>query len=107
MADVLEPLMPPSELYEYRRGTEGEVPGWLPYAQGDVFEGVLIPGIAEDGSGLAMLFMHPCTMREGAVLRELVTVVAVEPVSSKKVLSDPGRWANRNKVMPPGPFGQR
>ncbi len=59
-----------------------------------------MPGFPDGGPGYAMLFMHPCTMRQGAVLRELVTAVKVELSSPKKVVSDPEKWANRNKVMP-------
>ncbi|MDJ0312716.1 hypothetical protein [Arthrobacter sp. H35-D1] len=106
MADVLEFLIPPPELYDYRRDEEDGVPFWLPYAQGDVFENITMPGFPDDDAGLAMLFMHPCTMREGAVLREFVTAIKVDVFSSKKVVSAPEKWANRNKLMPlPDLFG--
>lgn len=99
MADVLEPLLHITDLYDYQRDSEG-VPSWLPYAQGDVFGGVAMPGIDFEEPGLVMLFMHPCTMREGARLREFVTAVKVVIEDDNRVLNKPGTWANRNKVMP-------
>jgi len=105
MADRLEPLLSPEELFDYRQCSEGGVPFWLPYSQGDVFEQVVMPGIENDEPGLAMLFMHPCTMREGARLREAVTAVRVT-FNDSRVLPKPGTWANRNKLMPlPDLFG--
>ena len=105
MADRLEPLLPPDELFDYRQGSEDGVPFWLPYSQGDVFDQVVMPGIGNNEPGLAMLFMHPCTMREGARLREAVTSVRVT-FHDSRVLPKPGTWANRNKLMPlPDLFG--
>ena len=50
--------------------------------------------------------MHPCTMREGAILRKFVTAIKVDVFSPKKVVGAPEKWANRNKVMPlPDLFG--
>lgn len=99
MADQLEPLLPPDELFDYRQGSEDGVPFWLPYSQGDVFDQVVMPGIENNEPGLAMLFMHPCTMREGARLREAVTAVRVR-FHQDRVLPRAGTWANRNKLMP-------
>jgi hypothetical protein len=105
MADQLEPLIQPDELFDYRRGEDDGVPSWLPYSQGDVFDQVVMPGIENDEPGLAMLFMHPCTMREGARLRDLVTAVRVR-FHDNRVLPKPGTWAKRNKLMPlPDLFG--
>lgn len=98
MADVLEALVPVAELYDYRCDDEG-VPSWLPYAQGDVFHSVAIPGLSVGDNDLLMLFMHPCTMREGARLRNFVTAVKVVH-ENERVLTKPGNWTNRNKVMP-------
>lgn len=89
----LDDLAPAEDLFDYR----GAVPTWLPYQQGDVFNDVAMPG---QGVGLAMLFLHPCTMRQGTRLRDRLTVVRVEPVSTKKMLDDAAHWAGRNKVMP-------
>ncbi len=89
----LDDLAPVDELYDYRV----LVPAWLPYQQGDVFSEVAMPG---QGAGLAMLFLHPCTMRQGTRIRDRLTVVRVAPESPRKVLDDAGHWAGRNKVMP-------
>lgn len=89
----LDDLPPVASLYDYR----GPVPSWLPYQQGDVFRDVAIPGLEP---GMAMLFMHPCTMRQGTRLRDRLTVVHVKLESPKKVLSAPAHWSGHNKVMP-------
>lgn len=97
----LDDLPPVDSLYDYR----GQVPTWLPYQQGDVFRDVAIPGLEP---GLAMLFMHPCTMRQGTQLRDRLTVVHVKLESPKKVLSAPAHWSGHNKVMPlPDLLGDR
>jgi hypothetical protein len=89
----LDDLEPVDRLYDYR----GRVPAWLPYQQGDVFSDVSMPG---RDVGPAMLFLHPCTMRQGTRLRDRLTVVRVTTESTRKVLDDAARWAGRNKVMP-------
>ena len=101
MVTRLAPLVPAGELYDYHG--PGGVPLWSPYQQGDVFAGITtlgLPATPEASQGLVMLFMHPCTMREGARVRELLTVIQVKLMSAKKVLDDPDWWENRNKVMP-------
>lgn len=63
------------ELYDSR----GEdVPLARPLLQGDLFSNVDIPGLG-DRAGLAMITMHPCSMRTGPVLRKRLTVVRVAP----------------------------
>jgi hypothetical protein len=53
--------------------------------QGDVFREVSIPGFEEPGSeALAMVFMHPCVMRKGAVLADHITVFRVVQKTTKK-----------------------
>jgi len=89
----LDDLAPVADLYDYR----GRVPAWLPYQQGDVFSDVAMPG---QDAGLAMLFLHPCTMRQGTRLRDRLTVVRVTSESTRKVLDEPAHWVGRNKVMP-------
>jgi len=101
MVEKLAPLVPVGELYDYH-GSDG-APLWLPYQQGDVFSGVSIadlPPAKGADEGFVMLFMHPCTMREGASLRSHLTVVRVKCESDRKVVDDPARWERRNKVMP-------
>jgi len=89
----LDELAPVDNLYDYR----GTVPAWLPYQQGDVFRDVEIPGFEP---GFAMLFLHPCSMRQGTRLRDRLTVVRVIVESGRRVLDEPAHWAGRNKVMP-------
>ena len=61
------------ELYYAR----GDVPLTRPLMQGDVFKDVAIPGI-DDHRELAMVMMHPCSMRTGPTLRKRLTVVRVD-----------------------------
>ncbi|CCQ16883.1 putative uncharacterized protein [Rhodococcus sp. AW25M09] len=73
--------------YEYRGepGSDDGPPIWLPVQQGDVFREVSIPGFEEPGSeALAMVFMHPCVMRKGAVLADHITVFRVIKKTTKK-----------------------
>jgi hypothetical protein len=95
MAESLDALPPPERLYDHRSAEC--VPLGLPYHQGDVFAAVDLPGLPEESRArerLAMLFMHPCTMRTGGgALRELVTVVRVTCHSPTKVLAGPADWA--------------
>lgn len=62
------------DLYQAR----GEVPIALSIMQGDVYEGVVVPGLAEEPMTVAIV-MHPCSMRAGANLRPKITVAAVTP----------------------------
>lgn len=102
MPDLPVPLPPVAELYDYRGepGADPDAPPlWLPYHQGDVFSEVDIPGITNPDR-LAMLFLHPCTMRRGATLISDVTVIAVTMYARKRVVDEPDRWARRFSVMP-------
>ena len=64
----------PGDLYQAR----GEIPIALPIMQGDVYEGVAVPGLAAEPLTVAIV-MHPCSMRAGANLRPKITVAAVTP----------------------------
>jgi len=94
------------DLFDYRGQPgidEAAPPLWLPYNQGDVFSGVSIPGVddelARGAVPLVLLFLHPCTMRRGAVLVPEVTVVQVRWFA-KRVM-DSEDWENgRYSVMP-------
>lgn len=76
------------KFYEYRGEPDsGDAPPiWIPVQQGDVFRGVRVPGIdppdAEDT--LAMVFMHPCVMRKGAVMADRITVFKVSQETTKE-----------------------
>jgi len=98
VADSLERVPEdPGDLYDYRDADH--IPLWLPYNQGDVFRDVPIPEVLGGGVGLAMLFMHPCTMREGASIRHLQTVIKVDVKTKRKVLG-PDQWEGWFKGMP-------
>lgn len=103
MADALEPLLPIDELFDARGavGQDGSAPIWMPHHQGDVFSGVSMPGVDDAGENFAMLFMHPCTMRNGVALKPNVTVIRVRqhPVR-KRLLDQPSDWDDNYKVMP-------
>ena len=56
-----------------------EVEALRPLIQGDVLDGIEIPGL-DDGAGLAMILAHPCTMRTaGGALRPRVAMARVQP----------------------------
>lgn len=81
------PMPDEAELYDARRGAGAGVPLTIPYRQGDVFD------MSADNSEPAyrMLFMHPCTMRDGAVLAGEVTVLEVRKFG-KGSARDRDRW---------------
>lgn len=90
------------KFYEYRGepGAEGAPPIWLPVHQGDVYRGLAVPGIDPPDSEppMAMVFMHPCVMRKGAVLTERVTVFRVRLETKRKRPYE--RFADNFSVMP-------
>lgn len=102
---TLDSLLPVDQFYDYRGrpGVDADAPPiWLPVHQGDVFENVDIPGAepgSRDATQLAMVFMHPCTMRKGAVLADPITMFQVRTESAKKHLAHDRlmRWFS---VMP-------
>lgn len=64
-----------------------------PILQGDVFDGVIIPGLGESPHTVQVV-MHPCSMRRGSQLVERVQVAPVMPY--QKV----GDWNGHIRVMP-------
>lgn len=103
--NVLDPLPALDRYYDYRGlpGVDDDAPPiWLPYHQGDVFAGVDIPGVAAPEHAhevLAMLFLHPCTMRRGAVLIEPITVIQVRWFA-KRIMADAEWVPQRFSMMP-------
>lgn len=72
------------------------VPLTVPYRQGDVFQGVPLPGFdAPEGGHTVMLFMHPCTMRSGPSLQDWVSVIRVRKFG-KGSRKDADRWEEGN-----------
>lgn len=74
----LEPVPTPDLFYDYRgiQNDEPITPRTRPIHQGDIFRNIAIPGIVNP-SGFAMLFLHPCTMRNNGRLIPYVTMLAV------------------------------
>lgn len=62
-----------ADLYLYRGA---EVNACRPVMTGDVFVDVEIPGV-DDGAGLALVLAHPCSMRQGAHVRDHVMMCRV------------------------------
>jgi hypothetical protein len=90
--------VPEGEEFYAARASGGDdcVPLTIPYRQGDVFRGLELPPLnAPEGGHLAMLFMHPCTMREGVTLRDFVNVVRVRKFG-KGSSRDATRWEEGN-----------
>lgn len=100
----LRPIPAPDELFDFRGTNNGVslVPLTRPYQQGDVFCDVEIPGV-ENPSKLAMLFLHPCTMRSGVSLRTQVTVAAVTVFTKKKVIPGDTYWEKDHYNLMPLP----
>lgn len=101
--DSLDPFPGLGEFYAYRGepGSSDSPPIWLPVQQGDVFRGVAVPGLDHlSGSEvpLAMVFMHPCVMRKGAVLADRITVFRVRQETKKVKTYE--TYAGHYSVMP-------
>ena len=77
------------ELYEER----GSVSFSRPILQGDIFEGVVIPGFSDDQRRVQIV-THPCSMRHGTVVNQRIQVAPVEPY--QKVPD----WQQHGRVMP-------
>lgn len=81
----------PDALYDER----SDVSRARPLLQGDVFDGVVLPGFGDDPRKVQIV-AHPCAMRTGASLTPRITVAPVEPyqpVSGKA-------WDGHPRVMP-------
>ena len=87
----------------YLAASPEEVEAARPVLTGDVFPGVVIPGV--DGDGLGIVLTHPCSMRvDGVRLARRLFMVRVSP--SEEI--PPSKWGAGNfKVMPlPGLKGE-
>ena len=66
-----------------------------PLLQGDVFDGVVLPGFGDEPKKVQIV-AHPCAMRTGASLTPRITVAVVEPYQVVR-----GRaWDSHPRVMP-------
>ena len=100
----LEPLPEPRFFYDYRgfQGNQPNTPRTRPIHQGDVFRNIDIPGI-DNPSRMAMLFIHPCTMRSNGRLIPQVTMLAVREFPPNREGNFPGLGAwerGYNNKMP-------
>lgn len=79
-------------LYDER----GDVSWARPLLQGDVFDGVVLPGFGDQPMKVQIV-SHPCAMRAGANLTPRITVAPVEPYQA--VIGQRG-WDGNLRVMP-------
>ncbi len=79
----------PDGLYEER----GDVSRCRPILQGDIFDGVVLPGFDDDPRRVQIV-THPCSMRRGPVVNERIQVA---PVESYQMVKD---WSGHGRVMP-------
>jgi hypothetical protein len=81
----------PNALYDER----GEVSWTRPFLQGDVFDGVVLPGFGDEPMKVQIV-AHPCAMRTGVNVTERITVAPVAPHARVT-----GRgWNGNLRVMP-------
>ncbi len=81
----------PDALYDERT----DVSRARPLLQGDVFDGVVLPGFGDDPMRIQIV-AHPCAMRTGPSLTARITVAPVEPY---QVVSGKA-WDGHPRVMP-------
>lgn len=81
----------PEALYDER----GDVSWARPLLQGDVFDGIVLPGFGEEPMKVQIV-SHPCAMRRGANLTQRITVAPVEPHAA--VIGK--AWDGNLRVMP-------
>lgn len=79
------------ELFDER----GDVSRARPLVQGDVFEGVVLPGFGDEPQ-LVQIVAHPCAMRTGADLTPRITVAPVVPYQPVTG----GGWNGHLRFMP-------
>lgn len=81
----------PDALYDER----GDISRARPLLQGDVFDGVILPGFGDDPLKVQIV-AHPCAMRTGSGLTSRITVAPVEP---HQQVTGKG-WDGNARVMP-------
>ena len=81
----------PDALYDQR----GEVSRARPLLQGDVFDGIVLPGFGDEPQ-LVQIVTHPCAMRTGPDLTPRITVA---PVLPHQPVTGNG-WNGSLRVMP-------
>lgn len=99
--DELDAPVDPEELYRDR----GDIPVAVPLMQGDVFDGIVVPGLSADPITVQVL-LHPCSMRNGATLRHRIAVAPVDVLPggySSKAAAAQRLWATKhvNRMLLP------
>jgi hypothetical protein len=82
----------PDALYDQR----AQVSWPRPLLQGDVFDGIVLPGFG-DHSMKVQIVSHPCAMRRGPDLNPRITVAPVEPYAQ---VTGRRAWDGNLRVMP-------
>ena len=77
------------DLYEER----GAVSFSRPILQGDIFEGIVLPGFGDQPKRVQIV-THPCSMRRGRVINERIQVAPIE------TLQKVGDWSKFGRFMP-------
>lgn len=80
------------ELYDQR----GDISRARPLLQGDVFDGVVLPGFG-DGPAKVQIVAHPCAMRSGSSLASRITVA---PVLEHRAVTGTKGWDGNARIMP-------
>jgi len=95
----LRSLDAPSTIDELYRD-RGAVEITVPLAQGDVFDRIEVPSLGT-GPRTVQVVMHPCSLRQGATLRKLITVAPVRKVGGA---ANEGTWGTKyfNHMLLPG-----
>lgn len=87
----------PGEDGEIYEACGEEVDDLRPICQGDVFDGVSLPGFEQGDHSMVLLAQHPCSLRKGAALRPRVQAV---PVRTYRHVA-PALWATGHlRVFP-------
>lgn len=79
----------PDDLYEERGG----VSYCRPILQGDIFEGVVLPGFGDEPRRVQIV-THPCSMRRGSAINKRIQVA---PIEDHQKVPD---WNGHGRVMP-------
>jgi len=82
----------PEALYDER----GDVTWARPLLQGDVFDGIVLPGFGDQPMKVQIV-NHPCAMRKGP---EMLPRITVAPVGPHARVQGQGGWDGNLRIMP-------
>lgn len=89
-------LETPRDVDEIYLARGREVQPYRPMMTGDVFAGVTIPGVDDEGEGLAIITTHPCSMRrEQGRLQEKLTMAKVSAAEEFPLRAWPKMYPKR------------